>query len=201
MMRFVMMRYIHPKVNRYVEVNMKRSPFQDLIERVALKLNAQVIFVDEFGYAGRIEFGRGLRTYFKGTAFDINPQGAANIASDKDYAAKFLGQLGYLVPEGVLIFSARSRTSFERLNREVYNDLGGIETAIEFSRRVGFPLFVKPNEESEGRGVTRVYNIRQLTDDLQGLFSWCDQVLVQRPLRAASLFLSDRAFSTHKIRL
>lgn len=161
---------------------MPRPYLQELLERLAAKLAFKVAFADNFGYAGYIEFENGQRTFFKGTSFDINPQAASRIAADKDYAAKLLQGFGYKVPEGILVFSPRYRAPFERLNREIYNQLGGLEQAIEFAAHAGFPLFVKPNEESEGRGVSRVYDIRQLVDALHELFSWTDHVLVQKPI-------------------
>jgi D-alanine-D-alanine ligase-like ATP-grasp enzyme len=159
------------------------KPFlQSLFEKLADKLEARVIFADEFGYAGYFQFKSGLRTFFKGTSFDINPQGASKIAADKDYCAKIMKRLGYSVPEGVLIFSPEYRSRFERSNPQLHSQLIGLEAAIETSGKWEFPLFVKPNDESEGLGVSRAYDVRQLVDDVQSLFSWSERVLVQKAL-------------------
>jgi D-alanine-D-alanine ligase-like ATP-grasp enzyme len=155
---------------------------QDILERLGRKLDAKVIFADQFGYAGYIEFESGHRTFFKGTSFDLNPQGASRIAAGKDYVAKILKRLEYEVPDGILLVSAEYRQSFQYRNPAIYESLSGLESALKFAEVAGFPLFVKPNEESEGRGVSRVYHERQLVDDIQTLFSLTDQVLVQKPL-------------------
>jgi D-alanine-D-alanine ligase-like ATP-grasp enzyme len=163
-------------------MSMAPSFMQELLEKIADRISARAVFADDFGYAGFIEFENGHRTFFKGTSFDINGLGSSKIAADKDYAAKFLRRLGYPVPEGILVFAPRYRAKFERSNRDFYDHLDGLEKALEFADESGFPLFVKPNEESEGRGVSRVYDRRQLVDELQLLFHSSDRVLVQRPL-------------------
>lgn len=161
---------------------MTRPFLQAMFERLAAKVEANLVFADQLGYAGYFEFKGGRRTFFKGTSFDLNPQGASKVASDKDYCAKILKHLGYTVPDGILIFSPEYRSRFAQTSPEFYHHLIGLEEAVAVSQSWGFPLFVKPNDESEGLGVSRVYDMRQLVDDVQTLFSWTERVLVQKPL-------------------
>jgi glutathione synthase/RimK-type ligase-like ATP-grasp enzyme len=53
---------------------------------------------DKYGYAGQIVTSKGRKFYFKNTHFDLNLQGALDIARDKDYAIYFMKKMGYPVP-------------------------------------------------------------------------------------------------------
>lgn len=181
---------------------LRRTPFlQTLIQQSVARAGGVVIFADQFGYAGCIEFDNGRRSFFRGTSFDINPQGASRIASDKDFAAKFLAKFGYKVPEGMLVFAPEYREKLEKRNSDLADHLPGVAAAHAFAERHGYPLFVKPNEESEGRGVARVYDARQLSEHVTSLFARHERVLVQRPVIGEDfriVVLDDQVISAYQ---
>lgn len=153
-----------------------------IIEDNCREIGATLYAEPEYGYAGYIQFQSGNRRFFRGTSLDINHQGASAIAKDKDYCAHFLRHEGFSVPESVLVFSPRYRAEMAMKNIDVAKKLTSIDKAIEFVEEFGFPVFVKPNEGSEGRGVGKIYSIDQLFDTLYALFQEYPRVLVQRPV-------------------
>ena len=134
-----------------------------------------------YGYSGFIEFAHGKRAFFMGTAFDVNGQGASQLARDKAYSGQLLAQAGIRTPEGVLLFSPRYKAELALKNPAMAAGLGFAEPALAFVATHGFPLFLKPNEGTAGKGVSRVTSIGQLFAAVHGLFETCDKALLQAP--------------------
>lgn len=131
---------------------------------------------DPYGNAGLVENPAGKRWYFVGTRFDINPLGSAEIARDKAYAARFLELNGLAVPATRLVF---------------VSDLSGKtplpKTVLEFARKHGYPLFVKPNAGQEGLDVVRVETREALQDALHDIAQRHAQILVQEEIRGRDI--------------
>ncbi|MGI8586231.1 MAG: cyanophycin synthetase [Chloroflexia bacterium] len=147
----------------------------ETIARIGERLGVRVKLEPEFGYVGRILRADGTVSYFRNTNFDLNGQGASEIARDKAYASYFMSRLGYPVPEG--------RTFFSPPMLRWSGAKRGLDAAYAYARELGFPVIVKPNSGSQGRAVARVWNRRELERALRVVFvGECDNVaLVQRP--------------------
>lgn len=147
-----------------------------LLERYCAARGYRLTAGDAHGHAGCVESPAGRRWYFKGTRFDLNTLGAAEIANDKAYAAAFLSRAGIPVPTGHLVFSSEIR------------DGGPLPAAVrDFAGEQAFPLFVKPNCGREGRDVMRVDTIHTLQNALHLLANRTDQMLVQEEVRGTEL--------------
>ena len=151
-----------------------------LMVRLAHARGGHVEVEAEHGYAGRLVAADGHSHFFKGTVFDINGAGAAALARDKDYAARFLAAAGLRVPHGLLVHAPRRRAALHLKNPGVAARLADPRAAETFARAVGYPVFVKPNEGSEGEGVSRAGDPAALDAALDQLFTLHDRVLVQR---------------------
>lgn len=125
-----------------------------ILARLARRAGVKIHLEPRYKYAGQIELPGGRKSYFRGTFFDINPLGAARVASDKAYAAYFLKRMGYHVPRGEAFFTPR-------WCREMGEDRGP-EKAYCYAARLGFPVIVKPNNLSQGAGVFLVKNKKEL---------------------------------------
>ena len=148
----------------------------DLLERYCAARGYRLTAGDAHGHAGCIESPAGRRWYFKGTRFDLNTLGAAEIANDKAYAAAFLREAGIAVPTGRLIFLSE------------INDGRHLPKAVrDFAEKQGFPLFAKPNCGREGRDVMRVDTFQTLRNALRLLAKRTDQILVQEEVRGVEL--------------
>ena len=83
----------------------RRALVFDLLEVYCARKGYRLTAGDGHGHAGMVESPSGKRWLFKGTRFDLNTLGAAEIATDKAYAAAFLKAAGLTVPDGHLVFA------------------------------------------------------------------------------------------------
>lgn len=117
---------------------------------VAPQIGAQIIPEPEYGFVGQILFKNGSQSLFKGSFFSLNTNGASKISSDKGYSYYFLKKMGFSIPETQTFFS-------EALNEKLTIKRGAEEGYL-YAQSLGFPVIVKPNDESWGRDVAKVYN-------------------------------------------
>jgi D-alanine-D-alanine ligase-like ATP-grasp enzyme len=174
-----------------------------ILFEVSARLGAALYVDQKHGQAGYIEFSDGNRCFFKGPSFDINPQGASSIAKDKDYCAQLLRHFELPVPDSVLVFSPRYRQQMSLKNIKVARSLLFAGAALDFAEAYGFPLFVKPNEGSEGRGVMRVMDRNDLLECLWSLSLVEDRILVQRAISGRDyrvVVLGNRVLSAYERR-
>jgi len=145
-----------------------------LLQELSSELGFEFIIEPEYGYAGRIKTRNGKILYFHSTHFDINTLGASEIATDKAYASFFMHNLGYTIPEGKSFYS-------DNWCRKIKSDRD-ISTALEYAHKLGYPLIVKPNSGSQGKGVEKVFTDEELRIALNNIFEKCgDKVaLVQK---------------------
>lgn len=134
-----------------------------------------------YGYSGAIAYPGGHRAFFMGTAFDINGQGASRLARDKAYSAQLLAGEGISTPEGVLLFSPRYRAELALKSKAMASGLAFAEPALAFASRHGFPLFLKPNEGTAGKGVMKVTSVERLFEGIRDIFEGADKALLQVP--------------------
>lgn len=136
-------------------------------------------FYDDFGRVGVIRFADGGQSHFKVTTFDINGAGAAHLAKDKDYAARILAAHGIRAVPGELALSPRYSAHLTETNPDLDEGFPSYEAGERAVARFGFPLIVKPNDGSGGKGVARVEDAPALNAALGGLFSCLDHALIQ----------------------
>lgn len=84
------------------------------------------------------------------------------ICMDKDYAHRLVEHSGIMVPQ--------SRV----LNRDLVK--GDI---INFSERVGFPIYVKPANEGSSIGISKAYNIDELMKGIGEAFKFDEKVILE----------------------
>ncbi|WP_428698767.1 ATP-dependent carboxylate-amine ligase [Stappia sp.] len=166
----------------------RRAPvFVEILQRLAGARGARVEVEPVYGYAGALIDAAGRRHFFKGTHFDINRAGAAALARDKDYAARFLDAAGLAVPRGLLLHSPRRAAQLALKNPDVAARLPAREAAHAFADEAGYPVFVKPNEGSEGEDVTRAGDAAALDLALDTLFAVHERVLVQQAVAGTDI--------------
>ena len=79
---------------------------------------------------------------------------APEIARDKAYADYFLRRMGYPVISGEVFYTPQWCKSV--------GSRRGPNAAYRYAKRIGFPVIVKPNSKSQGSGVRKVRNKREL---------------------------------------
>lgn len=142
-----------------------------LLGIIAPRIGAKVIF-EPWGYAAQIVFKSGKKAYFLGSSIGLNTITAADIAKDKDFSNFFMGQMHYRIIPSEKFFSDEWADTMGSDNRK--------DKAFEYAKSVGFPLIVKPNSGSQGRGVARVDNIVQFLRAINVVFEMDRILLVQQ---------------------
>ena len=160
---------------------MKRPLVSQIIEKVSKRAGVKVRLEPHFRYVGQITTPSGKRRYFRNTCFDLNPLGASEMAKDKDYASYFMRLMGYPVILGRAFYSD-----------EICKNTGSkrnIDAAYRYAAKIGFPVIVKPNSLSQGRGVSKVWNKKEFCRAARAI------------LRQDRVFLVQRVVSGHDYRI
>src|SRR4051794_9783936 len=114
-----------------------RIPVGRLLHDLGREIGLDVVVEPVWGRAARLDLGERGRRYVRGTVSDLNGAGATEIANDKEWAAYFLAQLGYPVPEGeaFLSWDWAERIGSDRTPA----------AATRYALELGLPVIVKPN--------------------------------------------------------
>lgn len=142
----------------------KKQPLiSTLLFELASEIGIKLLIEPEYGYAGRVKTKKGNYFYYRSTKLDINNLGASEIAKDKAYASYFISQLGYPIPFGEAFYS-------DYWCSIIKSDKNA-SAAMKFAKKLGYPVIVKPNSESQGRGVEIVYSDEELLGAMSFIFN------------------------------
>lgn len=157
----------------------KSSLVSTILMEIAEEVGVKLFIEPQWGYAGRIETPDGRIFYFHSTKFDINGLGSAEIAHDKAYASFFMQQMGYPVPDGESFYD-------DEWCRMIKTDRN-TDAAVLYAETLGYPVLVKPNSESQGRGVEEVFSRDHLLQVLHHIFVNLNGhiALIQRVVRGS----------------
>lgn len=144
------------------------------IQKLAPRIGATVVIEPEWGVVGQITYPNGRRRYFKYSTVDINTVGAADIAKDKDYTNFFMRRMGYPVVHG--------KTFFSNDWSKAIGSGRTIDAGYRYAKRLGFPVIVKPNSGSQGKGVALVHTRKEFYRAMRHIFKYDRVALVQRPV-------------------
>ena len=166
-----------------------------LLRKIAPKIGARVVLEPNWEIAGQIIFKSGKASYFRYSTLDINSVGSADIAKDKDYANFFIERWGYpVVPDSKTFCSEEFASMISEMDH-------GPAEAADYARKLGFPVVVKPNSSSQGRGVCVAMNDEELSVALEEAFSMDRVIIVQRYLTGRDyrvVVLGDRVISAYQ---
>lgn len=153
----------------------------EMLFDIGQDLGFDLYIEQDYKLVGYLLFPSQQRLYFKGTSFDFNGHAASLLCTDKDYCAKILRHFGLPTPDHVLLFSPQYRAVISSHNPKVGAKLCFAEHALAFAEKHGYPLYLKPNEGVEGRGVSKVYTTEQLFQTFYDLSLVEDKILLQQP--------------------
>jgi len=156
-----------------------RRPFLGLLAAAAAQRGGRLEMEARHGHLGRYTAPDGRVRPIFGNALGANAEAAAMIAADKDYTARLLAAEGLPTPRGVLVFAPAYVARMRLKNAAVAAALGGAEAALAFAEGAGFPVIVKPNAGSEGRGVRHAASPADLRADLAAALAEDDRVRVE----------------------
>ncbi|MDR1398341.1 MAG: hypothetical protein LBJ41_00250 [Treponema sp.] len=155
-----------------MSIDAKTYSVTEFLKGLVPKMNATLISEPEFENVGLIIFENGKKEFYKNTSFSLNSFAPAEIAKDKNYTNFFLKRMGYNVPEGQTFFSDTLNKRL-RIKRTIYD-------GFEYAKSIGFPIIIKPNNFSQGRLVTKVFNEEEYYETAERIFDITDVMLVER---------------------
>jgi len=157
-----------------VERHAGKSLVWDLLSAYCAQKGLKLTALDDRGHGGFIDLPGGGRRFFRGTHFDLNPLGAAEVADDKAQSLGLLEQDRLPVPAGCLLWGSEESR---------------VKDARTFARDHGFPLFFKPNSGQEGHDVHRAANVDELSETVRILTPHHRLLLLQEEIKGEDLRL------------
>ena len=145
-----------------------------LVIKLATKIGARVVVESEWGIAAQIIYKNGIVRSLRMYSLDLNRIASSDIARDKDFAKFFMKKRGYPVAEGKTIFKD-SWAKVVKSNRK-------IPYAINYAKKLGYPVIVKPNSKSQGADVFLVWNKKELIFALRKIFNGDRVAIIERYL-------------------
>jgi D-alanine-D-alanine ligase-like ATP-grasp enzyme len=154
---------------------MSSSFIADILRRIAPRIGARVVLEPLDERVGYLTFADGRRSYFRDNRFELNPLGSIRVAQDKQYCSYFLGSFGYQVPAELSFWNPC------RFPRAIHQR--GIVEALLFADSIGYPVFVKPNDKSQGLAVRKAYSPSELRRCAARALACSDVAIVQEACR------------------
>ncbi|MDT0681815.1 hypothetical protein RM543_03885 [Roseicyclus sp. F158] len=144
-----------------------------------------------FGHLARFVRADGQARPIFGASLGVNSDAAAAIAADKGWTAEVLRAAGLPAAEGITVFAETFRDRLALRIGAAGAGLPGLPEAVTFA--AGAPVAIKPNNGSEGRGVSLATGPAQIERDLAALLSREDRARVERLLPGTDhrLFVLD----------
>jgi D-alanine-D-alanine ligase-like ATP-grasp enzyme len=125
-------------------------------------------------FAGELRFSNGRRHLFHNANLNINPAAAVQIANDKFYTCHFLRKAGFSVPQGQTFFA-------DPVNQKMAPSLRrGLDDALMYAAQLAYPVFIKPNNLSQGEHVSKVWQPAQLRLAGEAIFARNNVLLVEQ---------------------
>lgn len=141
------------------------------MQGTAKSLGLSIYVEKEWGYTGYIISKNGKKVFFKNKNLDVNSVGAYMLARDKMYTKFFLKKAGLVVPSGKAFFSKEKCKAIHSKDT--------VEQAFIYARKIGLPVIVKPNSQSLGLGVAKVYTKKEFDTASNFIFLHDDTMLVE----------------------
>ena len=136
----------------------------------------------EYGHLFEIDDGRRRRVLI-GALSPLNDSVASRLAADKYFTARLLQRAGIQAPATERCLAPGF---FET---EIYEETAGPGPALEFARRHGYPVVVKPNRGSSGRHVVLAHDDDELLAALEPAWEKHGVAVVQEPVPTPDLRL------------
>ena len=164
-----------------------------MLQKLAPKIGAKVILEPSLKIVGQIVFKNGRKRYFRFSNLDLNTLGASEIAKDKDFATFFMKRMGYSTIPGKTFY-----------NNELCMEMGSendIHAGYQYTKKLGFPVMVKPNSGSKGIGVCKVFNKQEFYKALHFIFKKDRIAIVQKAIEGKDyriVVLDDKVISAYE---
>ena len=147
-----------------------------ILQKACQKYGYTFRMIDDF--SGRLaEVSNEQKNFVVGVgsvpSYPLNYSFAQALAKDKAWMSQKLAKLGYQVPQGDYFFLSEEYQELRSPGKEK-------DDAFEYADQLGYPVFVKPNKLSLGRGAEVIYTLEQLMEHLDKLAQFDYIALIQK---------------------
>lgn len=145
--------------------------------------------VDQFTEA-LVKISDGQRHFFAGMSklgmYPLNSHHSVALANDKAWTYQVLHQAGFQIPPGDYFFLTPDWKEYRPEGKELVD-------ALAYANKIGFPVFVKPNDGSSGFLAEIISDQPALEKHLTDIARISQIALVQKPIQQAEyrLFVVD----------
>ncbi|KZL20147.1 Cyanophycin synthetase [Pseudovibrio axinellae] len=151
-----------------------------LLAQLCQKKKVKLALDSEFFYFGYIETAKGIRFPIKGGAFALNSYAAGEAARDKEFCGRLLHDAGLPTPQFQLIHSDRAIRQLSTASPHVADRLNSLAKAQSLAEQFGYPLFIKPNEGTQGIDVHKINTPAALQEHLAQALEHHERMLIQQ---------------------
>jgi D-alanine-D-alanine ligase-like ATP-grasp enzyme len=151
---------------------MRKQLLMPVLLNAAQKIGMQILVEPTRAMYGVILLDNGKKYYIKDVNFNLNLSASTSLAKNKAATSFFLRKFGYRVPEFTMVYSD------EKCARIQSNDT--LQEGLNYSRRIGFPVILKPNNMSQGSFIFKVNDDSEYSGFLSEIFKYCDTAQIQR---------------------
>lgn len=156
-------------------MSLTRFSATSIIGEAASRLGFELEVLDEYGYLFALRNGARERVLLGGRSA-LNNAVSSRLAEDKHYSSVLLLRAGLRVPRTMRCLSP-THPSLHR-----YRDRAGLADGLTLAAELGYPLVVKPNRLSHGRGVELVEDEAQLVEAIEAAWALDAIALVQETI-------------------
>lgn len=143
-----------------------------LLKEICLEQSITFIEEPSRGMFGVMVFENGRKFFVKDVNLNLNYASSMRITKNKALTSYFLNEFGYNVPEYTMVYS-------EEKCKKI-NSYDTLEKGAEFAKKVGYPIIVKLNDSSQGRGIYKIYDEEELKDTAKMIFQKSDTFQIQK---------------------
>lgn len=151
---------------------MRKQLLMPILLSAAKKIEMRILVESTRAMYGVILLDNGKKYYVKDVNFNLNLSASTSLAKNKAATSFFLREFGYQVPEFTMVYSA------EKCARIQSNDT--LQEGLNYLRRIGFPVILKPNNMSQGSFIFKVNDESEYFGFLSEIFKYCDTAQIQR---------------------
>ena len=143
-----------------------------LIKEICVEENITFIEESSRGMYGVLIFENGRKYFIKDVNLNLNYVSSVRITKNKALTSYFLELFNYSVPKYTMVYSDDKCRKYS-----LGDDLC---KGIQFAEAIGYPIIIKQNESSKGRGIYKIYNKEELTNKAIHLFSEVNTFQIQK---------------------
>lgn len=133
-----------------------------LIREICKELKIDFIEEPTRGKYGVLVFENGRKFFLKDVNLNLNCVSSMRVTKNKALTSYFLEKFGYSVPDYTMVYSN------EKCKK--YNLCDSLKKGIDYAHSIGFPIMVKLNDSSQGRGIYKVYTEKELETVSKSIF-------------------------------